>query len=838
MKFSTHEILPVRLQIASGQWHSRFDRAVIVGLTIVVSVTLAACGGGGSSAATVPTVSLRASPSSVVAGNASTLTWSSTNATSCTASGSWSGSVATSGSRSTGILTATANYALACSGAGGSSDATTSVTVTTAPAPAPAPAVTLSANPASITSGSAATLVWSTTNATSCTASGGWSGTKPTSGSTSTGAIIATTNYSLACTGAGGSKSATATVTVTGATSLSVKPRIAALTLSQTQQFTATVSGGAAASWSVDGVAGGNATVGTISASGLYAPGSAVGTHTIVATSVANSSQSGTASVAVTDLAGVYTHHNDVARTGQNLQEYALTPTVVGGSGNFGKLFQCSTDGTTYAQPLYVANLAIGGGTHNVVFVATEHDSVYAFDADAPSCVTYWHMSFVNGTSITPVPASVPYQSTNPDSQDIQNEIGITGTPVISASANTLYVVAKTQETDSNNNVTYHDRLHALSLATGSEQTNSPVDINATFPTNGGGTLSFISVIENQRPALLLSSYAQGTAVYIAWSSYGDFGAYNGWVIAYDAATLAQVAVWNDTPNGTLGGIWMSGGGIAADSSGALYVSTGNGTFDDTGDIVPPLAPNNDFGESFVKLDPSSLAVTDYYTPSQTAAWTAMDEDLSSSGVTVLPDGSGPAAHPNVFVGSDKQGHLWLMDRELMSRFSPSADNTVQYLTMPDIAACPFNCTYSTPAYYNGTVYIGMVTNPLMAFTLSDGLFNETSSIATVSSMSAETYGYPGPTPMISASAAGNGIVWVLDTSANGSYTNAPPFVPLGPTILRAYDAGNLATTLYSSSTLASDTAGNAVKFMLPVIANGKVYVAGDHSLTVFGLLR
>jgi hypothetical protein len=585
-------------------------------------------------------------------------------------------------------------------------------------------------------------------------------------------------------------------------------------------------------------VPGGNATVGTINASGLYTPGSTVGTHTIVATSANNSSQSGTAVVAVTDLGGVYTHHNDAARTGQNLQEYALTPSVLSGSGNFGKLFQCTLDGATYAQPLYVANLAIGGGTHNVVFVATEHDSVYAFDADASSCVSYWHVSFVNGTSIIPVPASVPFLSTSLLNQDILSEIGITGTPVISSTTSTLYVVAKTQETDSNNNVTYHDRLHALSLATGAEQTNSPVDINATVPTNNGGTVSFISILENQRPALLLSSYANGAAVYIAWASYGDYGAYHGWVIGYDATTLAQVAAWNDTPNGTAGGIWLSDGGIAADASGALYLSTGNGTFDDTGDIVPPLAPNNDFGESFVKLDPSSLTVSDYYTPSQNAAWTAMDEDLSSSGVTVLPDGSGPSGHPNVLVGSDKQGHLWLMDRELMSRFSASSDNTVQYLTLPNIANCPYNCTYSTPAYYNGTVYIGTVSNPVMAFTLASGLFSETNGIATVSSMSSETYGYPGPTPSVSASPAGNGIVWVLDNSANGTNTAGPPPAPTGPAILRAYDAANLATTLYSSSTVPSDAAGNAVKFMPPLIANGKVYVAGVQSLTVYGLLH
>jgi hypothetical protein len=231
------------------------------------------------------------------------------------------------------------------------------------------------------------------------------------------------------------------------------------------------------------------------------------------------------------------------------------------------------------------------------------------------------------------------------------------------------------------------------------------------------------------------------------------------------------------------------------------------------------------------------LTVTDYYTPSQNAAWTAQDEDLSSSGVSVLPDGVGPTAHPNLLVGSDKQGHLWLIDRALMSRFSPSSDNTVQYLTLPNIIACSLNCTYSTPAYYNGTVYIGMTANALAAYPLASGLFSESNGIATPSSVSAEIYQYPGPTPVISASPAGNGIVWVLDTFDNGTATNGPQ-TTLGPAILRAYDAGNLATTLYSSSTLAADAAGNAVKFAEPVIANGKVYVGGAGTLTVYGVLQ
>lgn len=643
-----------------------------------------------------------------------------------------------------------------------------------------------------------------------------------------------------ACGGGGGGSSSSSGTTSTDIV-VSVSPRRAALTVSQMQQFSATLTNTTTTSvtWSVDGVSGGNATVGTISGSGLYTPPSAAGTHAITATSTVDTTKSGASDVPVTTLAGVYTRHTNSARTGLNLQEYALTPDVISTNGNFGKLFQCTVDEALYAQPLYVANLAIANGVHNVIFLATENDSVYAIDADQSPCKVYWQASFIgniNGSTVVPVPPSVPYQSSLPANSDILDNIGITGTPVISAAQNAIYVVAKTQETDQSGNVTYHDRLHALSLATGGEQGNSPVDISASVLNNSGSSVTFTPLWQNQRPGLLLADYSGGSAVYIAWSSYGDNGIYNGWVIAYDAVSLGQIGAWNDTPNGTLGGIWLGGGGIAADSSGALYLSTGNGTFDDTADIIPPLAPNNDFGESFVKLDPSSLTVTDYYAPSQTAAWTAQDEDLSSSGVSVLPDGAGPSATPDVLVGSDKQGHLWLINREVMSRFSSSADNTVQYLTMPNISACALNCTFSTPAYYNGTVYIGMVANPLMAFTLSGGLFAASNNVATPSSQSAETYQYTGVTPVISASPSGDAIVWVLDAAHNGSASDSVQ-TTLGAAILRAYDATNLATTLYSSDAVTSDMAGDAVKFAEPVVANGKVYVGGNKTLTVYGLL-
>ena len=265
-------------------------------------------------------------------------------------------------------------------------------------------------------------LSWNTTNATSCTASGGWTGPEPTSGAVSTGAVDATTTYTLNCTGIGGSGSGLATVTVPNPNQFLVTPRNAALTLGQSQQFTATVPGAASPSWSVDGVPGGNASVGTISAIGLYTPPGVAGTHVVVATSAANPAQTGTASVAVTDLAGVYTYHNDAARTGQNLQDGRSLPppSAAAPSASSGRARSMAT---SMPQPLYIASLPIAGGTHNVVILATQHDSVYAFDADNPGCVTYWHASLLAGGA-----ASIPQSDTG--CADIPVEYGITGTPV------------------------------------------------------------------------------------------------------------------------------------------------------------------------------------------------------------------------------------------------------------------------------------------------------------------------------------------------------------------------------------------------------------------------
>jgi hypothetical protein len=302
----------------------------------------------------------------------------------------------------------------------------------------------------------------------------------------------------------------------------------------------------------------------------------------------------------------------------------------------------------------------------------------------------------------------------------------------------------------------------------------------------------------------------------------------------YDATSLQQLAVLNTVPNGSEGGIWMSGGAPAVDSSGNIYVTTGNGSFNDTSGTVPPQSPGNDLSMTFLNLNPSTLAIQDFYTPSNEATWSSSDLDISASGVLVLPDGTGPSAHPNVLAGSDKQGHLWMIDRTAMGEYSSTLNNTVQFLTLPNLQTCGTLCEFGTPAFYNNTVYMAVVSGPILALPLTGGLFGfNSSNVATASSISSETYGFPGATVSVSAApGGGTGLIWALNNTAYGAsgYLNS--------TILRAYSTSNLGTTLYSSSNASSDAGPNAVKFTVPVIANGHVYVGGSRQFAVYGLLN
>ena len=784
-------------------------------LTAAGTYSLSCSGPGGTSATSsvtvniIPAVTFTASPASVASGSASTLAWSSTNATSCAASGAWSGVEPTNGTQSSGALTMPTSYSLACSGPGGTSGTATVVVGVI-------PLATLSAYPTVVPSGGSSTLTWSSSNATSCAASGGWSGTLATGGTRGTGALAATTSYSLTCTGSGGTSNvSTATVTIASGT-VSVAPKAAAITLWQTQQFTPTVPGGGAVTWTVDGVAGGNGSVGTITAGGAYTPGTAVGTHSVVATSVANTSESGSAVVAVTNLAGMYTYHDDIARDGANTQEFYLTTANVNTS-SFGKLFSCTNaDGAIYAQPLWVANVTINGAQHNVVLVATEHDSLFAFDADASPCVTLWQASLIDTNhgglgGETSVPSGTTGYLVGKGLGDITPEVGVTGTPVIDPSTNTVYVVSKSVNAAQ---TTFYQRLHAINLTTGNENAGSPVTIAGTYPGNatGTGTIIFSPQQENQRSGLVLLN----GSIYIAWASHEDVQPYYGWVMGYtySGTAFTQTSVLNITADANGGGIWMDGGAMAADSNNNLYALSGNGAFDATS----PTPPNVDYGDSMLQLSPA-LSILQYFTPSDELSDAQNDKDFGSGGAAVLADLPAGSPYTHLVMGGGKDGTLYVLNRDLLGGLGDSA--AVQMLPQG-------HGIFSTGGYWNGNYYIASAGGPLNAY-----LLNTTQAPFSLGSTSSAIFGWPGGTPSISASGAQAGIVWVLNTN---KYCT-PQSSGCGPAVLFAYDATNLANALWNSSMVSTDAAGNAVKFTVPTVVNGKVYVGtrGNNSGGVYG---
>ena len=605
---------------------------------------------------------------------------------------------------------------------------------------------------------------------------------------------------------------------------VSVSPRAAAVVVTtQTQQFTAWVTSNASVTWSVDGVPGGSGTVGQISTGGLYTPPSSPGTHSVSATSVANSAESATASVAVTDLGGVFTYHNNLSRDGTNTQEYSLTPSNVNPT-SFGKLFSCPVDGATYTQPLWMPALNIAGGIHNVILVATEHDSLFAFDADAKPCVQYWQVNLLDtahGGAATEGPVPWLIGTVYPVGYgygDIQPEVGVTGTPVIDPTSNTIYLVSKSEDTATN---TFYQRLHALDLATGSEKFNAPVLIAASVPGIGDGSsngiLDFDPQNENQRSGLALA----GGLVYLTWAAHEDKTPYHGWLIGYSATNVqTQTGVYNTTPNGGFGGIWAGGGAPAVDSGGAVYVTTGNGVFD--ANITTP--PNNDFGDSILRLDPSAgLTLADWFTPDDQQILTNNDTDLGSGAVVLLPDQTGPVAHLLAEVG--KEGVVYLIDRDNMGHFQ--ANNNSEIVQSFSAGSGLWGC----PAFWQSGLYFAGAGDNLKQFTF-DPSAQQFNSVA--ASQSTEFFNYPGASPSVSSRGASNGIVWAIEASQYG-----PPAPGAGPAVLHAYDAGNLMTEFWSGSMVADnrDQAGSAVKFVPPTIANGKVYVSTRTEVDVYGLL-
>jgi hypothetical protein len=637
-------------------------------------------------------------------------------------------------------------------------------------------------------------------------------------------------------------ESATATITVTSAAPVvvTVTPKRVALSITQKLLVSATVVndiGAGGVTWSAAGATCSGTSCGTFTnvsaTSATYAAPALPGTYSITATSVGDVTKSASNSIGVTDLSGVFTYHNNLSRDGTNTHEYALTPASVNPA-TFGKLFSCLVDGSIYAQPLWVPNRTVAGTAHNVILVATQHEGLYAFDADASPCTTLWYVNLIDsahgGTpGETSVPSSGAGARVGSGYGDISPEVGVTGTPVIDPTTNTIYVVSKSV----NGSTQFFQRLHAIDLTTGSERViPRSIDSSLSVPGTGAGSVAgqvaFDPRNENQRPGLALS----GGVVYVAWASHEDHDPYHGWVIGFNASTLAPTsnAVFNSTPNqvGTLsysrGGIWMGGGAPAVDSSGNLFFITGNGTFDaNTG--------GSNYGDSVVKLSTTSgLSVADYFTPLDQASLDANDTDFGSGAATILLDQpAGLVTH--LVIGGGKQGNLFLLNRDNLGKFSASTNNVVETL---DVG----NAIFATPVFWQNSLYVAGV-GPLkqFAFNTTMGKFN-----GAPFSQSATNYGFPGATPSLSSNGASNAIIWALD---NSLYCT-PQSPGCGATVLHAYDATNLASELWNSSQAAGnrDLAGHAVKFTVPTVANGRVYVGtrGNDStvlgeLEVYGLL-
>jgi hypothetical protein len=499
----------------------------------------------------------------------------------------------------------------------------------------------------------------------------------------------------------------------------------------------------------------------------------------------------------------VLTWHNDNVRTGQNLQETMLTPANVNAA-SFQKLFVIDVDGKVDAQPLYVPGLSIpGSGVHNVLYVVTEHDSAYAFDADTGSQL--WHVSLLGAGETT---------SDDRSCGQVTPEIGTTATPVIdlqSGPHGTIYAVAMSKS----GSATYFQRLHALDLTTGGEEFGGPVNIQATYPGSGAegtrGVQTFEPKQHKERAALVLLN----GVVYSSWSSHCDIAPYTGWVMGYSEATLAQVSVLNLTPNGSDGGMWGAGAGPAVDTGGNLYLLMGNGTFD-TALTAGGFPTSGDYGNGFMKLSTGggALAVADYFTMSNTTSESAGDVDLGSGGLLLLPplnDAQGQSR--SLAVGAGKDGKIYVVDRNNLGKFM-GTDSI--YQEMPSSLS---GGVYSSPAWFNNMLYYGASGDALRAFSFTGGTFG-----TTAASQSAATFGYPGATPSISANGTANAIVWIAENATTA--------------VLHAFDASDLSKELYNSSQAANgrDNFGEGNKFVTPTVVNGKVYVPTTSGVGVFGL--
>lgn len=615
---------------------------------------------------------------------------------------------------------------------------------------------------------------------------------------------------------AGNKTSAMATLTVTAAAvgpTITTQPANQTVTTGQSATFSVAATGTAPLSyqWQKNSSNIAGATAASYTTPATVATDSGTKFDVIVSNAM-GAQTSAMATLTVSAAAGstvnVVTYHYDNLRTGQNQNETILTPANVN-STTFGKLGSFTVDGLADAQPLYLSAVVMPTvGSKNVLYVATENDSVYAFDADSVNGATstsLWKVSLL-GSGETP--------SDNRGCSQVTPQIGVTSTPVIDRSRGAhgaMYVVAMSKDANGN----YYQRLHALDLTTGAELFGGPTTVQATYPGTGdnssGGNVVFDPKQYKERPGLL----EIGTTIYTTWSSHCDARPYTSWVMSYDANTLAQTSVLNLVPNGSEGGIWMAGTAPAADASGDIYFIVGNGDFDTTLN-AGGFPTNANCGNCYVRLTSSApVTLLDYFTPLNTVAESDSDEDFGSGGPLLLPDmvdASGKTRH--LAVGSGKDSVIYVLDRDNMGKFNGGQDNIYQ-----QISGQLGGGLFSKPSYFNNTVYYGAVGDHLKAFPITSALLAETPS-----SESASTFAYPGTTPSISANGATNGIVWAVENASTG--------------ILHAYSATNLTNELYNSNQAANNRDQfSDNKFVTPMVANGKVYIGTPNSVVVFGLL-
>lgn len=500
----------------------------------------------------------------------------------------------------------------------------------------------------------------------------------------------------------------------------------------------------------------------------------------------------------------VLTSQYDNQRTGATLIEKSLSPQNVNSS-TFGKLGAFKVDGPVYAQPLYVPSVDVPGkGKHNLLFVATEHDSVYAFDADAPDSQALWQVSLLDHKQdSSPVPARAvqcPF---------LQPEIGITATPVINIKTGTLYVLARSMVGHAFADNQYYQHLHALAITTGAEKFGGPKLITASVPGRGDGSangqVAFDPLRQNPRASLLLLN----GSVYLTWASSCDVAPYHGWVMAYDAHTLAQQAVLNVTPDGREGGIWAADTGPAADAAGSIFVPTGNGTF-------TAATGGRDYGDSVLKLvlQDGTLAVRDYFTPYDQARINDRDADVGSSGPLLLPDQPGP--HRHLLLQPTKYAVIYVLDRDQMGQYHNDGDAIVQRISSHE--------GYGAMAYWNGRGFFAASDDPLRAYAIANGKL-------TLSKSSEMKFENPGATPSVSANGNQSGIVWVISSRVwNGQDK---------PAVLYAFDAADISRPIYTSEqNTKRDRAAEATRFSIPVVVNGHVYFGTRSEVEVYGLLK